>query len=784
MFKALKILKNQSGVIHLIPLLLILIGIVAGVYLVQHPQIFKPKASGNIIEWQVPQPLGSDPDNCITSVNPDNNYATATCSKLKLKLNLPAQSSDVGSNMSIIKTVYADDNQQEHKFNHSPGIDYSCSDDSKMITRYWIFGLKVNESTSDCSSQTPVGQVPICVDHGGGDISCVAKPAEQSQTTPPATENQGQGGGTQVGKPANIEPKGDINITSKFDVIDFYWAGPTNAKSYRFIIDSAQEQRVNSCGSSFSKYYVCLGGPTNGKLVLHEANNGKNVAGGKLFYNGFKEEFAYTWWVDALDENGNTIGTSQGFTFTVHKTTAATVTKPDTSKSVVTPVIPGAGTGAAPANCPDKKETYGQCGGTTGLEGLDPTHVFEVTKVTDCHGKLKPFLKVDKGVSGQCKKTTPAQGGTTIICTRGQVPTGNRYLDVNQTNCLLNLRKDIVPQYVKDGWCSDDANRQDIAIDWYFKLASQAEKEQITTRCFNAPAAPAAPTTASGKIVYYRYAISYPVPSGVDWQNITTGTISIDLKNAGTGTQRIYFEFADSNKQIVQINNQPQVIAYVSFVAPGTTTPGGSATCPLDNWKNFDIPKLKELCSLTDQSKLPVQALKDFSNQDLLAIAKSVDGVNGPYQFLSQFDNNTLGSFDLEVLKKLPDSRINTLPQNLKDAISGKSTASETASCYSISMSGNSVITSLTGDVSSIKIWVASNSDIDKPVSSVGSWTLVKTLPQDKKSVGGTYPLDTAGFGKGVHAVLMSLHGSYGQMLDGNVNGVVNSKCATTLTIQ
>lgn len=41
---------NQRGVIHLIPLLLILVGIVAGVYLVQHPQIFKPKAAGESFE--------------------------------------------------------------------------------------------------------------------------------------------------------------------------------------------------------------------------------------------------------------------------------------------------------------------------------------------------------------------------------------------------------------------------------------------------------------------------------------------------------------------------------------------------------------------------------------------------------------------------------------------------------------------------------------------------------------------------------------------------------------
>lgn len=41
---------NQIGVIHLIPLIIILAGIIAGVYLVQHPAIFKPKAYSQPID--------------------------------------------------------------------------------------------------------------------------------------------------------------------------------------------------------------------------------------------------------------------------------------------------------------------------------------------------------------------------------------------------------------------------------------------------------------------------------------------------------------------------------------------------------------------------------------------------------------------------------------------------------------------------------------------------------------------------------------------------------------
>lgn len=41
---------NQKGVIaHIILIIILAVGLIAGVYLVQHPQIFRPKASSNPI---------------------------------------------------------------------------------------------------------------------------------------------------------------------------------------------------------------------------------------------------------------------------------------------------------------------------------------------------------------------------------------------------------------------------------------------------------------------------------------------------------------------------------------------------------------------------------------------------------------------------------------------------------------------------------------------------------------------------------------------------------------
>lgn len=284
----------------------------------------------------------------------------------------------------------------------------------------------------------------------------------------------------------------------------------------------------------------------------------------------------------------------------------------------------------------------------------------------------------------------------------------------------------------------------------------------------------------------YRLAENTEDLANTTWQPYTVGGINVryTFLNYRIGPKYIYIQFQDDQGKIINTTPLTATIRLVEANSVINNNTSGNANCPIDNWKSFSIPKLKELCSSLDLSKLPVEALKDFSNQDLLAIAKSVDGVNGPYQFLSQFDNNTLGSFDLDVLRKLPGSRINTLSQNLKDAISSKSTTAETASCNSIRISGNSVDTSFTGSVSSLKIWIASNSDIGNEARSVGSWSLVKTILQSEKSVGQTVQLDTTAFTKGVHAVLMSLHGSYGQMLDGNPGGNVNTKCTTTLTIQ
>ncbi|MEK7617299.1 MAG: hypothetical protein AAB414_04545 [Patescibacteria group bacterium] len=77
---------SERGAIQFIVLLILLLGIIAGVYLVQKTQIFKPKATGENVEWVVPQ--NTDPDNCVTT---KDGKKVITCPKAKFKILVPQE---------------------------------------------------------------------------------------------------------------------------------------------------------------------------------------------------------------------------------------------------------------------------------------------------------------------------------------------------------------------------------------------------------------------------------------------------------------------------------------------------------------------------------------------------------------------------------------------------------------------------------------------------------------------------------------------------------------------
>lgn len=77
---------NQQGVIaQALVVLLLLVGIGAGIYLVKHPQVFKPKASSEKVEWITSE---NDSDNCVTV---KDGKTVTTCPKVKFRINVPQQ---------------------------------------------------------------------------------------------------------------------------------------------------------------------------------------------------------------------------------------------------------------------------------------------------------------------------------------------------------------------------------------------------------------------------------------------------------------------------------------------------------------------------------------------------------------------------------------------------------------------------------------------------------------------------------------------------------------------
>lgn len=73
---------DQRGVIHLIPLFLLLAGIIVGVYLVQKEgfQLFKPKAAGETVEFL--------PGNCVKD---KDGKKVLVCDQFQMKIRSPLE---------------------------------------------------------------------------------------------------------------------------------------------------------------------------------------------------------------------------------------------------------------------------------------------------------------------------------------------------------------------------------------------------------------------------------------------------------------------------------------------------------------------------------------------------------------------------------------------------------------------------------------------------------------------------------------------------------------------
>lgn len=121
---------NQRGIIQIIPLIILLGGLVAGVYLVQQTQVFKSKATSNSIEWVTS--FGEDPNNCVRF---QNDQIVTTCAKVKFKLTPPSGGPRSDSGINLIKEALA---QASPTLSTFTGKNYQCSIDRKKILEYVV----------------------------------------------------------------------------------------------------------------------------------------------------------------------------------------------------------------------------------------------------------------------------------------------------------------------------------------------------------------------------------------------------------------------------------------------------------------------------------------------------------------------------------------------------------------------------------------------------------------------------------------------------------------------
>lgn len=468
-------------------------------------------------------------------------------------------------------------------------------------------------------------------------------------------------------------------------------------------------------------------------------------------------------------------------------------------------------------NCKNKSAT---CGFNDGNCGYDPQCT--VIKQVNCPGTASPVAPSADG-------TAPAGGSAPASCNRGEVPTGNRYLDANQTNCLLNFRKDIVPQYIKDGWCSDDENKQHIAIDWYFKLASPVEKAQVTKECPNIPAEGG--TQAARTTTKFRLATNPTDLETATWHDYTAGGVTVNIPSAGYfsidtsfGTKSIYVQFMDNNNQKIKFSSGNDFtvvnidLVDIASLAPQAPAAGGQTAevkCTGTNVNGSGVAGGTASMQFSYSGTPNSMKIWLASNSDL---GKAAAGVTSWTAVLA--DNAQSGTISFKippdmqvgshaVLVSLHDQNGAMLDGNPGGVVSPTCTSAITIQSAAGSVappappteaaviakcSGVSVISSAggpggvgtvqinySGNPSFLRIWVASNSDVGKSASEVSSWTLVRADTVPEHTLSFNIPSDMQ---SGSHAIMVSLHAGDRSMLDGNPGGVVSSQCTSTINVQ
>ena len=803
---------NQKGIVHLIPLFIILIGIIVGLYLVQHPQIFKPKAAAKNIEFQ-----GS----CVAQ---KDGAPVLTCNNVQIKFTSPLETnSSSDASFQLVKTAYAADTSTSRKCSSLP---FGLGDVIQSVSSGGVTGNEMCVFGAHCQQFTK--------QDGTQDAACIGG---TNWPTDPSEKSTGTFG-LYLGTRCNGSYKGSSGLLI-----------PNSVYTYNTFQlekdDNRFEKLVQTCSTEsacketfnptsrppfFAKCDYSSAPPTKTDVPKQPEGPTKPQDTNNQCKTGLSIPIV---------KNGNTwtatISNSQNSLFNANEQVPAefrafhcktagqeacadNLNISDFDKVLYSQALtinaPAKGTSSSVStsfSVPDilSKIPAVSCGRVQ----IDIGRPHELTPAcSEDSANIYGFYLYDTGVNcGQ------AAGGLTAPAPVVPAVAAPAAPGSVLATCANN------PSTLKPGerrsgydWIADCSSSCKVNTDckgsnpWCYQF--QDGFHCMSTRS-TVPAAggPGASATSQRVTKKFRFSESLANLGNAQLYDYTTGGITLSYNFTGSlgTTYTIFVQFLDNNlpPQIIKTDlgqdyaqTSIKLVDYASIpgytstnttpqapaAAPAAPVNTGTNVCPLDSYQNYNIPTLKQKCSLSELAKLPTSALKSFSNPDLFNITVAVDGSAGPFKFLSQFDNDRLSSFDTAVLKQLPQDRINSLPDNLKNVINGTTSgAAESASCQSIVMGPGpdyNTIVNFTGAANTLKIWVASNSEIGKGAQSVASWSPLKTVSSPVSGQG--YSANVTGFSSGSHAVMMSLYGSYGQMLDGNPNDTVNPVCTTTLNVR
>jgi len=792
---------REAGFIHFLPLFLLLAGLAAGVYLVQHPQIFKPKATDQNINFT---------GTCVASK--DGN-PIITCNTVQIKFTSPletGQTSDGGSNLniSLVKPVYAaevwdqgkcDSSDPSKIFNKSAyilapiadcpqgtqcistnagaacgnngipvieGNGWSCNNEGKIHKDgigFEVLGqsVRVGDTNIECSNDTK------CTDLGNNKFTCGGG---QTSTSPSG------------GKPSNISPKGTINVSLDSEVVQFFWSGPSGTQKYRFFIDKFN---VNQCGTDAGSYGSCFNQDRDGTTINHRSLTpfGQNVDGGKMTFTAdrFRYDTSYTWWVDALDADGNKIGTSDGTSFTVHKTTT---------------------TGSTGENC-----TFSQTNADGKVHCYFGKTENGVCKYNSSVGTQEVNCQTKQPISG----AAPAPG----------IPSGA----VTPTTADPRVGGSVVPPGSSvPGPASAPADCRDNPINppsldtkWIASCNVACSKpdhsecpRNTSEPNFIVPATSNwcygfGPNGSQARCMQLKYIGGpngkNPCTSHTDVGTITSAQANcvIDEKNRRIDVLGYY----DSQKWCISSDTDRRAVIndwyktganaqdkqQISSCGIGGTVGTDSAPAPAAParvTKSFRYAETLEALKAATNAWIPY----DDAHR---TVTHNFDTSLGLKHMYVQFMDNqntviTLGGADfIHAQIEL----MNPIPANTNPAANpaGPSNTSATQ-CTTVTMNsgngnpgGNASLTlAYSGSPSSVQVWMASNDEVGKNPAQVTSWTnVLNTSPSTYLSF--TIPANMA---IGSHAVMVSLYDASGSLLDGNPGNppVVNTKCTSFLNVQ